>query len=293
MSLTNEKQENLFRADLHCHTTCSDGTFTPYEIIQEAVKVGLSGMSITDHDTMQAYENIFSYAHEMGIKLLPGIEFSAFHQEESVHILGYGFQIDHPVIINLCDKHLERRKNRNLAILERMQQHKLNISIEDIVVENGNRGLERAGRPHFARALQKKGYVASISEAFIRYLGNSSPCYVHGSFITVQDTIDAIRSAKGKVILAHPYVYNYQFCYEIIRDFDFDGIEVYYGNTLPHLENTWKKAAEKRSMLMTGGSDFHGAMKPNLCLGASWTPEITFQHLYEIAKQNNPNVLFF
>ena len=277
-----------FRADLHCHSTCSDGTETPEQILQIAKQLGLSAVSITDHDTIDAYDNAFQLAKEMDLILLPGIEFSTVLDKNSVHILGYGFDTKHSAIINLCKKHIERRKNRNLAVIELLKKHGMPIDYQDVIEINAMTSQERSiGRPHIAHALVKKGYASTIQEVFNKYLGDERPCYVQGDSFTVDETIDVIHQAKGIAVIAHPHLIKNTALINQLLQKDIDGIECYYGKFLPEAHQRWIKIAKHRNLLITGGSDFHGTVKPNLNLGSSWINQDLFQAILDRLKANH------
>lgn len=282
---------NEFRADLHCHTTSSDGSETPEEVIRLAKESGLSALSITDHDTIDAYTTAIPLAQEAGITLLPGVEFSTVLNQKSVHLLGYGFQVHDEAIKNLCLKHAERRRNRNLAVLELLKKHGMFITYEELIeaipVKLASTGRS-IGRPHIAFAMMNKGYVSSIQEAFGKYLGDECSCFVQGNSFTVDETIDTIHQAKGVAVIAHPHlIKNTALLNELLKK-DFDGMECYYGNFPAHVQTRWLKIAKHRNWLITGGSDFHGKAKPNLTLGRSWIGQEHFQALLERLKTNNP-----
>lgn len=271
-----------FRADLHCHTTFSDGTCTPFEIIDKAAKIPLQGLSITDHDTIDAYITAIPYAKGKGIDLLPGVEFSSVHGPESVHILAYGFAIDNPLILEFCQKHQRRRKQRNLLILEKLKQFKMPVTEEEMsqAIPTNIPGLKQTiGRPHIAQAMVNKGYISSVNEAFIKYLGEGKICYAPGPSFTAEETIHIIHKAGGLAIIAHPHLLENTKVIKELLELPFDGLEAYYARMLPHAEKKWVKIAEKRKWLVTGGSDFHGTIKPNLDLGCSWVNEDTFNFI--------------
>jgi 3',5'-nucleoside bisphosphate phosphatase len=271
---------NDFRADLHCHTTCSDGSETPEQVIQLAKQSGLSALSITDHDTIEAYKTAIPLAIEANIQLLTGVEFSTSLNEESVHILGYGFKVDHPAMTQLCLRHVERRKHRNLAVLERLTQHGLPLTYEEVVEAASSASHSKKGsigRPHIAFAMIKKGYVNNLQEAFKKYIGEGCCCYVPGAFFTVDETIDTIHEAKGIAVIAHPHLIKNTALLNALLKKDFDGMECYYGRFLSSAHNRWLKIARHRNWLVTGGSDFHGEAKPNLNLGCSWIGAEPFQ----------------
>lgn len=274
---------NPFRADLHCHTTCSDGSLAPIELVHLAKQSGLSGLSITDHDTIEAYATAAPVCRELGIQLLTGVEFSTSHQGTSVHVLGYGFQIDHPAVQSLCAKHSKRRYNRNLAILQLLSKYDMPISEEELAEASGAGSDDSIshtiGRPHIALAMVKKGYVDSVQDAFKKYLAEGKTCFAQGAAYSVEETIDVIHQAKGLAVIAHPHLLKNNELLRQLLEMKFDGIECYYGNFPPKDHKRWLKIAAKKGWLITGGSDFHGAIKPHVPLGCSWIDENLFQAL--------------
>jgi len=272
-----------YRVDLHCHTTCSDGSLSPIEVVHLAKKKGLSGLSITDHDTTEAYSSdIVPLCKELGIELITGVEFSAMFEEHSVHILGYGYQLHDPHIDALCAKHTARRKERNGAILDLLAKYKMPITAEDIIAalpETHSKEARTIVRPHIALAMVSKGYVGSIQEAFKKYIGEDRPCYSQGTPLGIDETIEAIHKAKGAAIIAHPHLLPNGKLLKILLEMPFDGIECYYGTFSPKDHKRWVKIAQHRNWLITGGSDFHGTIKPNIELGCSWIDETTFNTL--------------
>ena len=275
---------NEFRADLHCHTTCSDGSETPEQIIELAKQSNLSALSITDHDTISAYDTAFDLAKAAGISLLTGVEFSSALNQMSVHILGYGFQAKDKKILELCTKHAERRKNRNLAILELLAKHQMPLDYEDIICSIPVKLASKArsiGRPHIAYAMIAKGYVKTPKEAFDKYLGEERLCYIQGETFTVDETIETIHQAKGIAVIAHPHlIKNSKLLNDLLKK-DFDGIECYYGKFFANEHLRWLKIAAHRNWLVTGGSDYHGMAKPNLNLGCSWVGQKDFQAILD------------
>lgn len=270
-----------FRADLHCHSTFSDGSLTPLEIIQLAKEIGLSALSITDHDTVEAYKTAIPAAKEAGIILLSGIEFSATLTSVSVHILGYGFSPDDPSIQSLCNQHAERRYYRNKEILNLLKKHGMPVSEEELFAacppSIQARSKRSIGRPHIALAMMQKGYIKDVYDAFKKYLGEGKPCYAPGTSFDVQETLDAIHKARGLAIIAHPHLQKSNKIIKKLLEMDFDGIEGYYGNFSLAQQQKWVKLGMGKNWLITGGSDFHGATKPLVPLGSSWVDEEKFQ----------------
>lgn len=267
-----------YRADLHCHSTCSDGTMTPIELLHLAKKKGLSGLSITDHDTLDAYTpETFQAAKELGIDLFVGVEFSARYHNSSVHILGYNVE-KNETILSFCEKHKIRRENRNREILEKFKKYSIFITEEELFACATGSVI---GRPHIAQILVQKNYVKDIQEAFDRYLGERKCCFVESHSFTIPETIDVIHEAHGKALIAHPHLIQRQGILRILIGMNFDGIECYYSNLHNQIERKWLKMAKEKNWLMSGGSDFHGSIKPYIELGASWVDKETVDRLFK------------
>lgn len=272
-----------FRADLHCHSTCSDGSLTPKEIVQLAKQINLQGLSITDHDTIAAYEEAVPAAQACGLPLISGIEFSAMYDKTNVHILGYGFPLNAQIIHDVCARHCQIRTDRNQEILDLLAAHGMPIGSDELKFSTP---LSIIGRPHIALAMQKKGYVTNLQQAFQLYIGEGKPCYAPGKKISVEETLDCIHQAKGLAVIAHPHLIDNTKVIKDLLDLDFDGIEGYYGRFPRSEHERWIKIGAHKGWIITGGSDFHGDIKPNLPLGSSWVNEETFTILYDHFKQN-------
>jgi predicted metal-dependent phosphoesterase TrpH len=264
-----------FRADLHCHTSCSDGSNSPEEILHLAKEIGLSGLSITDHDTIEAYGAAIPIAKELEIPLVSGIEFSAEHKGSSVHILGYSFSLNDPGLLAFCQKHAARRDARNRKILEKLKEQRIEVSEEEIKIDNH----QTIGRPHIALVMMKKGYVESVQEAFDKYLGDGKLCFAPGESYSIEETLAIIHNAKGLAVLAHPHLLHNPTLLSELLEMNFDGLEGYYGRFPRDRQDKWLQLAKKKGWIVTGGSDFHGSVKPHSALGSSWVCEETFNIL--------------
>ncbi len=271
-----------FRADMHCHTTCSDGSFTPEEVVKTARAARLQGLSITDHDTIDAYAEAIPHAHEHGVKLISGVEFSTFHAGSSVHVLAYAFDLENESINALCQSHKESRRKRLLTMGKKLADQGHVLDLDKILLEPGS-----FGRPHLAQAMVEKGIVSNIKQAFNEYLGDGKSCFVPSNTISTTDTIDIIHKANGFAIIAHPHLIKDQNVLLDILKMDFDGLEAYYARFSARQEEVWVKIGTQRKWIITGGSDFHGAMKPTIPLGSSWVEEDTFNLLHERYQQNS------
>ena len=265
-----------FRADLHCHSTCSDGTYTPEELVRLAAEIGLGGLAITDHDTVDAFSLALPLAKSFGLELLPGIEFSTGLFGVSVHILGYGFQWDHPAIRALCEKHSLRRAERNAEILKNLARLGFPLDLEEVIPQGQHHTI---GRPHIAQAMVNRGYVSSIQEAFKRYIGDGKPGFSRGVAYTPQETIEAVHAANGFAVIAHPHLIDHAEILRHLLEMPFDGIECFYAKFMRDQNSRWIQIADKKKWLKTGGSDFHGTVKPTIPLGASWVDQKTFHTL--------------
>ncbi len=267
----------MFKADMHCHSTCSDGSFTPAELIAHAKEKGLSAIAITDHDTISAYHlSNYRIAEELGIILCPGVEFSCSYRSRSIHILGYGFERSNSALAEFCNQHAQRRKVRNLRILQKLRLQGMYISEEELNSFN----IPVVGRPHIAQLMVEKNYVKTIREAFHKFIGENKPCFDPGPVFSVPQTIEVIQQAKGKAFIAHPHLIPYKNVIKYLLSLPFDGIECYYAKIAPQQEKKWLDIAQKKEWLISGGSDFHGSFKPDLQLGCSWINEENFQKIY-------------
>ncbi len=269
----------MFRADLHTHTHCSDGSLSPTELINLAISANLQGLSITDHDTVAAYAEAIPIAKEKGIALGLGAEFSCVFKEMSVHVLGYDFPHDHPDILAFCASHKNRRQERCRVMLSKLKTHKILLSEEDVFPAQGN-----VGRLHIARAMVAKGYVPTIKQAFLLYLGDHKPCFHLGESVSVEETLHLLHAIGGKAFLAHPHLLRNQRKTKALLELGFDGIECYYARQIFGEEKRWVDIARQKNWLISGGSDFHGEIKNGVPIGASWVNLETFHTIFSKTK---------
>ena len=243
--------------DLHTHTSFSDGSFAPEELVAAAKKIGLSYLGITDHDTVDGIRHLYENGHlsDRNIHIIPGVELSANHLTRDVHIVGYNIDIYNAALIEMLEKIQEARWERFSRIVKVLQDKKFGIREGDILkIADTSRSI---GRAHIARALVKIGAFKSVREAFDKMLGKGKPAYVERYLPEVDEIIDVIHQAGGKAILAHPKLVGddalvEQLCTKI------DGLEVYYPCHSPNDVQKYAGLAQKYNLLVTGGSDFHG-----------------------------------
>lgn len=262
--------------DLHSHTNESDGTSTPAELVSLACERGLEALAISDHDTFAGYDQAVPLACARGLELVCGIELSTRvpgTRVRTVHLLGY-FLHDPPSASfrEWLDELIEGRRDRNRRLIASLHDKGVDIDLHE--VERLGRTL--TGRPHFARVLIKKGYVASYEEAFRRYLGETAPTYVERYAPYVTTAIQRVIDAGGLPVLAHPVRLNYRdpaaeekFIAEL-RDAGLAGIEVFHSDHRPADVERYAAIARKLNLAPSGGSDFHGEAKPQISLGTGF-----------------------
>lgn len=284
--------------DLHIHSTASDGTFSPCEILVLAKKQNLAAIAITDHDTVAGSKEAIDAGIPAEIKFLTGVEISAappssFSCSGSFHILGYSFRLDDSVLNETLGTLQMARKNRNPGILERLKKLGFDISLKE-VAELAGEG--QAGRPHIARLMAEKGFVGSINEAFDKYLGKGKPAYVDKYRVECADAIKIITCAGGIPVLAHPALINignersFEDLIADLKEMGIKGVEAYYPEHSKAQISYYVKLAEKHNLLITGGTDFHGSLKPDICMGTGRGDFRVPYLLYEnLVKSNMTN----
>ena len=245
-------------ADLHTHTNFSDGSFSPEELVAEAKKVGLIYLAVTDHDTVDGvrylYEN--NLYPTKGLKIIPGIEFSANHPEHDVHIVGYNIDIYDGALSEMINEISESRWERFSKIVKKLQDKKYNIREADVLQAAG--GSKSVGRFHIARVLVKKNIFKSVREAFDKMLGKGKPAYAPRYFPEVDKVVEVIHNAGGQAGLAHPKLVGDDTLVEEICK-KVDALEVYYPCHSSEDVRRYKNLASQYNLFMTGGSDFHGS----------------------------------
>ncbi len=275
--------------DLHIHTTASDGTFTPAEALQLAQKLKLGAIAITDHDTVDGAKEALRIGIPESMKFLTGVEISAkppshFNLPATFHILGYAIDLENSELNQTLVLLQDVRKNRNPKILDRLRQLDIVISLEEVKKEAGNGQL---GRPHIAKVMMKKGFVESIDEAFDKFLGKRKPAYVDKYRISCKRAITLIKNAGGLPVLAHPYLLDFpnddtlEELMVHMKGLGLIGIEVYYPEHSPERINHYKSLADLHNLIMTGGTDFHGNLKPEIQMGYGLGDFMVPYSLYE------------
>ena len=246
--------------DLHTHTYFSDGVFSPEKIIEKAIENGLNGVAITDHDTILGIEPAIKYSKKRNdIIVIPGIEFGCIYNQEEVHILGYFIDYNSKDIIRATRVLRQNRIARAMKMIKKINSLGMKLSIEDVKKNSRN---DFIGRPHFARALVEKEYVNSVEEAFDKWLNRDMPAYVEKRALTVKETIELIHKANGFAILAHPGMLKNKDIINYCIQNNIDGLEAIHPKHKEEDVKMFLRIGKYNQLIVTGGSDFHGA-KPN------------------------------
>ena len=252
--------------DLHSHTNESDGTCSPEELIAEAVRAGVTTLGITDHDTLKGYDLAGDAARAAGVELVCGIELSTKLHGHSAHLLGYFLRGDGLAEFRtwILDQQAARRE-RNVRLVARLQELGFDITLQE--AEARGRGM--TGRPHFAQIMLEKGYVTSYREAFDDYLGESAKGYVYRREPQFAEGVEHIRKAGGIASLAHPVRVkgDVPAMMPELCEAGMDAIEAYHSDHTPADTELYLGLARQYGLKVTGGSDFHGAVKPGVTLG--------------------------
>lgn len=255
--------------DLHTHSTASDGSMRPSELVRHAKQEGLAAIAVTDHDSVDGVEEALEEGKKIGIEVIAGVEIGVEFNPE-MHILGYFFGDDYKKMAGVLETLRANREERNPKIVKKLNEMGFDITMDEVMAAaRGN----VVGRPHIAKALLDKGYVESVSEAFNKYLSSGRPAYFKKDRLTPYQGVQEILKAGGIPVLAHPMYLELEFeqLDELLKKMKRDGLkgmEVYYVDNSEAATDMFRSLAEKYGLLATGGSDFHGKFKPDIALGS-------------------------
>lgn len=259
--------------DLHTHTTLSDGTLTPSELLAKADYLKLTAIAITDHDEIKAHHQLKETREYHNVKVVSGAEFSidiTLSGTAHLHLLGLFLNTDHEELNNILNDLRDARHKRAYEIVAKLKDLGLEVTNSEIdsVIGEGT-----AGRPHIAQLLIEKKIVGSVWDAFSKYLSKGKPAYVSKKKLPLKKAIDLIHNAEGLAILAHPLSLKhrrYKDTEDFLRELRYmglDGVEAYYATHTPNFTKYLINAAQRHNLLVSGGSDFHGKIKPDTELG--------------------------
>ncbi len=257
------------KIDLHLHSTASDGSYSPGDIVKMAKEVGLWAMALTDHDTIDGVEEALKAGESLGMEVVPGVELSTDLGKTTVHILGYFIDIRNKALKGKLDWAKGVRADRNNKIIERFNELGIDITLEEVMGKAGDKVI---GRPHFAQVLLEKNIVTSIQGAFDLYLARGAKAYLDKFRLTPKESVSLIKNAGGLAVLAHPGIYKWspldlEASLDSLVDIGLDGLEVLYSTHSKSQVKLFLEAAGRKNLSPTGGSDFHGLSKPKIKLG--------------------------
>lgn len=264
--------------DLHIHSTASDGSYHPSELLQMAFHKGLEAISITDHDTLTGTRAAMDGDLPEGLHFITGVEISTQPPIESgisgsLHILGYGIDPDYPPLVEALAEMQYSRDQRIVRIVDRLNAIDIPLTLQQVLYEVGKGS---AGRPHVASAMIKAGIVADVDEAFDRYLAKGCPAFISKDRLDCERTLDLICKAGGVPVLAHPCLIHahgehvkktMSLLIRRLAGMGLEGVEVHYPRHSPQDVADLIATAEQLSLLVTGGSDFHGNISPEIQMG--------------------------
>jgi predicted metal-dependent phosphoesterase TrpH len=259
--------------DLHTHTTASDGLHAPEENVRMAREAGLAAVAITDHDTVAGLPAAYREGARLGVTVVAGVEISTVANGQDIHVLGYDMNLEDSLFLERLGELRSVRRRRNDLMLERLRELGIPIrreEVEAIQAERqaaADRQADSMGRPHIADWLIRGGYVADLREAFDRYLGKGGQAYVNPPRIHPAEAIRWIHEAGGCAVLAHPGLYGDDPLVEELIRTGLDGIEALHSDHTPEQEERYRRMAKQAGLVVTGGSDFHGARQGEMFHG--------------------------
>jgi predicted metal-dependent phosphoesterase TrpH len=282
--------------DLHCHSTASDGTLPPADVVRLARDSGLAGLALTDHDTIGGIAEAGAEAEKLGLAFLPGIEISCeYPHPGTMHILGYGVDPASETLRSLTTQLLEGRDNRNPKIINRLNELGVAITMAEVEQEAEATAADSKkpiGRPHIAAILLRKGYVSSIKQAFDKFLAPGGLAYFDKERLTMRQAMEMIQQSGGMPVLAHPVQLRTTSDAELervvkdLKDLGLVGLEVIHSDHDAALVEKYTRLADRYSLLKTGGSDFHGSNKKDIRLGIANGRQVPFAFMEALLKRH-------
>ena len=275
-------------ADLHTHSQASDGMNTPSQNVKLAVEAGLGAIAVTDHDTVAGVAEAIEAGKPYDIEVIAGVEISTREDNKDIHILGYYLNTEDPILLERLQQLREVRDHRNVQILQNLRDLGVEITMEEVIEQLGRELMpdESIGRPHMADVLVAKGYATDMKDAFNKYLAEGAAAYVSPPRITAADAAVWIREANGVPVMAHPGIYGDDTLVERILDHSsIAGLEVYHSDHSPEDEQRYLEIAQRRDLIVTGGSDYHGERQGKVfhgLLGGKNVPMSTLVQLRQL-----------
>jgi len=272
---------DIKRINLHLHTNVSDGSLSPKTLVKRAREIGLDLISITDHDTADAYAQIPENVSPL--RILPGVEISSRYEDDDVHILAYGCDLTNKALQEMMEMYLVGRKERAKKMISILADMGIKISLEEVISVAGSREL--IVRPHIAQVLVKHGFCQTKNEAFDKYIGNNKPAYVPKPEVSVAEAVSIIHKAEGVAVIAHPGKLTKLSYIDDFIPMGIDGLEVWHPDHYQWEIDNLINIAMKNGLYMTGGSDFHSEQDKHNLFDIIPLPEIVIQSIKELWKE--------
>lgn len=272
------------KADLHLHTTFSDGAYSPQAVVNKAKNAGLSLISISDHDNLAGIEAAVEYGKMLGLEVIPGVEISTDIEDREIHLLGYFIDPGNEDFRKYLEFFRQERFHRAKRIINRLNNLGISISLDAVMGKANNNAV---GRPHVAQVMIEKGYVNSLYEAFDKYLGNGAPAFERKVHVSPQSAIKLISDAGGLSFIAHPGYLDEKIILSLIK-YGVDGIEVIHPSHSPSQVKYYTGIVNEYCLLASGGSDFHGGRREDeLNLGKYYISHSSVEAMRKMLLRNS------
>jgi predicted metal-dependent phosphoesterase TrpH len=281
--------------DLHTHSTFSDGSLTPGELVDAACAAGLSALALTDHDTTEGIAPFMAACARGGITGVSGVEISAEYTPGTMHLLGFFIDPQHDGLQAALARLREGREHRNHRILAALSGLGMELSWDEVAARAGS---DVVGRPHIAQAMVARGYAANKQDAFKRVLGKGKPGYISRDLLAPKEGIELIRAAGGVPVLAHPFTLALRkkalrSCVAELVEYGLQGIEVFYPEHGPERLQEYHRLVKAFDLAMTGGSDFHGDANPAIKIGRGFDNIHVSDAILEALRERIPDETAF
>lgn len=279
--------------DLHVHSTASDGSMTPKELVDYAIEKELSAFALTDHDNINGISQALEVAKGTDLQVIPGVELSSKYFTNDVHIVGLFIPYDNPEFQKDLSKFQNSRDDRNEKMILKFQEAGFDISMEQLTRKFPGTTI---ARPHFARYFVEKGYASSIDHAFSQFLGDHTKYFIPKETVSPFDAVQMILKYNGIPILAHPLIYHMgkdelEKLIQALKEVGLMGIEAIYSSNHGNDEAYVRSLAKKYGLLLSGGTDFHGSTKPDIDLGSGYGGlKVPYDFLVQLEEARNNNL---
>ena len=257
------------RIDLHTHSLCSDGAQTPADVVRTAYDAGLATIALSDHDCITGVQEAMDTGKALGVEVIPAVELSA-QSDTELHILGYFIDIHNKKLQDAMAYALQVRNERQVEVCQKLNEQGFQITMDELRAEAG--GNDVLCRAHFAQIMVRKGYAESVKDAFNRYLSVGCYAYSNRQALTGPEAVSLIREAGGIAVAAHLHLIKLpddklrEYLKELIP-YGLDGVEGYYTDYTPEMEQRYRAMAKELGLVLSGGTDYHGANKPHIAIG--------------------------